>query len=51
MNDNVRNIEIFLEEILKISFEKAKNGDVDFAKINELAYNIKKNLSSLKKVE
>jgi hypothetical protein len=48
MNDNVKNIEVILEEILKISFEKAKDGDVDFAKINELAFNIKKNLSSLK---
>ena len=48
MNDNVKNIEVILEEILKISFEKAKDGDVDFAKIYELAFNIKKNLSSLK---
>jgi len=48
MNDNLKNIEIILEEILKISFEKAKNGDLDFAKINELAFKIKKKLSDIK---
>ena len=37
--------------ILKISFEKAKGGDIDFAKINELAFNIKKRVVGLKKVE
>jgi len=51
VNDEIENINIILEEILKISFEKAKGGDIDFAKINELAFNIKKRVVGLKKVE
>lgn len=48
MDSNNKSIDDLLEEILKISFEKAKNGDVDFAKINELVYIIKKKLLYLK---
>jgi hypothetical protein len=42
---DVEKLENILGEILKITFEKAKEGDSDASKINSLAYDAKKIVS------
>lgn len=42
---DVEKLENIFDEILKITFEKAKNGDSDASKINSLAYDAKKIVS------
>ena len=42
---DVEKLENILDEILKLTFEKAKEGDSDASKINSLAYEAKKIVS------
>ena len=42
---DIGKLENIFDEILKITFEKAKNGDSDASKINSLAYEAKKIVS------
>jgi len=49
--ETLEKLESVLEEIMKLSYEKAKDGDITDAKINQLSHDGKKYLLTLKNTE